>query len=423
MEEGGQKGMARSIAMLHYASPPVVGGVEATIAAHAAVMAADGHRVRVIAGRGGTLPAGVEVCIEPDLDSRGEEVERVARELAVGAAGPAFESLVDRIVDRLTQALIGIDVAIVHNVLTMHRNLAFTAALYRLHSMGLAPRLLAWCHNVAWLDPLYRPELLDGNPWKLLRIPWPGVRYVVVSRDLRGALARLLALPPEQLAIVTPGVDLAAFLKLERDTIALIERLDLLNADPLLLLPAPITHQKNVEQAIDIVGALRRRGLRPRLLVTGPPGPHNPANAAYMAYLQTLRRETGAADGVQFLYELYVDEAGRPRHISDALLADLYKLADGLLFPSRHEGFGMPLIEAGLAGIPIFCSDIPPFRESAGDAALRFHPEALPDEVAGRIAAALRADQRAALRRRVRIDYTWESIYRRAIVPLLEASK
>ena len=79
----------------------------------------------------------------------------------------------------------------------------------------------------------------------------------------------------------------------------------------------------------------------------------------------------------------------------------------------------LPLLEAGLAGIPIFCSDIPPFHETGGDAALYFDPDAAPDAVAKRIADALDADPRTALRRNVRLNYTWEAIYERVIEPML----
>jgi glycosyltransferase involved in cell wall biosynthesis len=413
---------------LHYAGPPTVGGVEATMAAHARLLARAGHRVRVVAGSAGDMGPGVEVFADPLLGSRGDEVERVARELAAGAAGaggPAFESLVARIGERLAVALAGVDVAMVHNVMSLHKNLAFTAALRRWYDAGAehtqGVRLLAWCHDFAWLDPLYAPELHDGAPWDLLRSAWPGVRYVVVSEDRRAMLAGLLGLPEREVAVVTPGVDLAAFLKLEPATAELVERLGLLAADPLLLLPARITRRKNIEGALALVGALARQGLRPRLVVTGPPGPHNPSNAAYLEQLKQARRAHAAEDSVVFLYEVFADPAGRPQPVTDAMLADLFKLADGLLMPSRAEGFGIPLIEAGLAGIPIFCSDIAPFRESAGDAALRFDVDAPPDDTAARIAAALRADARAAFRRRVRLEYTWEAIYRREIAPLLEA--
>jgi mannosylglucosylglycerate synthase len=411
--------MALSIAILHYAAPPTVGGVETTIAAHARVMSAAGHRVRVIAGRAGPLPA-AEVLVEPELSSRGEEVERVAAELAAGVVSDAFESLTARIADRLSQALAGVDVAIVHNVLTLHRNLPFTAALHRLQSAGLAPRMLAWCHNLAWADPLLIPEQHEGYPWKLLRTAWPGVRYVVVSNDQRAVAARMLGVPVEWISVVTPGVDLAGFLKLEQETLGILDRFALLRADPLLLLPTRVTRHKNIEQAVAIVGALKKLRARPRLIVTGPPGAPGPATTAYLGYLKTLQRETGAGDSVIFLHEAIRDAQNDPLPISDSLLSDLYRLADGLLFPSRYESFGIPILEAGLAGIPIFCSDIAPFRETAGDAAIRFHPEAPPEEVARRIIAVLGEDRRIALRRRVRLDYTWDAIYRRSIVPLLQ---
>lgn len=412
--------MSLSIAILHYATPPVVGGVETTVAAHAHVMREAGHQVRIIAGRGGPLPD-IEVLVEPTFSSRTEEGARIAQELASGHISDDFEARVAQIADRLSQALAGVDLLIAHNILTLHRNLPLTAALHRLHSAGLTPRMLAWCHNVAWLDPLLTGELHEGYPWKLLRTAWPDVRYVVVSNAMRLAVSRLLGIPGEWISVVTPGVDLESFLKLEPETMALIRRFDMLRADPLLLLPARLTHSKNIEQAVSITGALRRMRARPRLLVTGPPGPPGPATTAYIAYLKTLQRETGAGESVIFLHEHAPRIQGEAVPLSESQLADLYKLADGLLFPSRYESFGIPLLEAALVGIPIFASDIPTFREITDDAALRFHPEAPSEEIAQRILLALQNDRRIALRRRIRLDFSWEAIYRRSIAPLLNS--
>lgn len=411
--------MIQTVAILHYAGPPGIGGVEVTMAAHARVLASDGYTVRLISGHSQLDWPSVAVLNQPDLGSRGERVAQVNRELAEGIVSPAFEGLAGELTDWLAEALAGTDCAIVHNVLTLHKNLAFTAALHRLHQDGRAPRLLAWCHDFAWRDPLYQPELHAGYPWDLLRTAWPGVRYVAVSQDRRTLLADMLGVAPPQIAIVTPGVDLAAQLKLEPATADLAARLGLADAEPLLLLPARITRRKNIELAIAIVGALRAEMPGVRLVVTGPPGPHNPANAAYLAQLQELRAASGAGDAIIFLYEQFTDEQARPRPVTDAMLADFYRLADGLLFPSAYEGFGIPVLEAGLAGIPIFCSDIAPFRETAGAAALYFSLQEPPDTIAARIAGALRADMRVALRQRVRRAYTWAAIYRHAMVPLL----
>jgi glycosyltransferase involved in cell wall biosynthesis len=51
---------------------------------------------------------------------------------------------------------------------------------------------------------------------------------------------------------------------------------------------------------------------------------------------------------------------------SDSDIDFLYKNAAGLLFLSKGEGFGLPLVEAANHGIPIVCSDIPVLHEIAG---------------------------------------------------------
>jgi mannosylglucosylglycerate synthase len=407
------------IAILHYAGPPGIGGVEATIAAHAALLADDGYAVRVVAGTGAATDERVAVRIEPLLGSRDPRIAGANTELARGIVSPAFYDLVSEIEGVLAGALDGCAVAIVHNVHTLHKNLALTAALHRLHTAGRAPRLLAWAHDFAWRDPLYLPELHGGWPWNLLREAWPGVRYVAVSHDRRAMLAELLGIPIEQLAVVPPGVDVARLLKLEPETAAIVQKHDLLDADPLLVLPARITRRKNIELAVRIVAALRDEGSAPTLVVTGPPGPHNPTNAAYLADLETLRSTLDAR--VLFLYqESSGGETPTPSYpVTDAHIADWLSLADGLLFPSRSEGFGMPVIEAALRGVPIFCADIPPFREIVGDRALVFALDEPPSAIAARIAAALRDDARYALRREVRVRYTWQAIYHHAIKPLL----
>lgn len=62
----------------------------------------------------------------------------------------------------------------------------------------------------------------------------------------------------------------------------------------------------------------------------------------------------------------------------------LYKLARAMVFPSKFEGGGLPVVEAFLAGIPVACSNIGPLQEQAGDAAVTFDPDS-PVEIAGAI--------------------------------------
>jgi glycosyltransferase involved in cell wall biosynthesis len=57
-------------------------------------------------------------------------------------------------------------------------------------------------------------------------------------------------------------------------------------------------------------------------------------------------------------------------YVSDELLNALYQQAAGVWFPSRYEGFGMPVIEAMVAGAPVVASNIASIPEVAGDAAV-----------------------------------------------------
>lgn len=65
-----------------------------------------------------------------------------------------------------------------------------------------------------------------------------------------------------------------------------------------------------------------------------------------------------------------------------------YNASDLLVFPSVHEGFGLPLLEAMKCDLPVACSDIEVFHEVAGDAALYFNPYDAVD-IAGKIAFSL----------------------------------
>jgi glycosyltransferase involved in cell wall biosynthesis len=73
------------------------------------------------------------------------------------------------------------------------------------------------------------------------------------------------------------------------------------------------------------------------------------------------------------------DRVAQVPDASDELLEALYNRAVALLYPSRFEGFGWPVIEAQACGCPVVCSNSGPLPEAAGDAGL-FHD---PDDEAG----------------------------------------
>ncbi len=54
-------------------------------------------------------------------------------------------------------------------------------------------------------------------------------------------------------------------------------------------------------------------------------------------------------------------------YVADENIGPLLSGAQAFVFPSRFEGFGMPILEAMASGIPVVCSDLPVFREIAAD--------------------------------------------------------
>jgi len=60
--------------------------------------------------------------------------------------------------------------------------------------------------------------------------------------------------------------------------------------------------------------------------------------------------------------------------VPDATLAILYRLARVFVFPSLHEGFGLPPLEAMASGTPVITSNVSSLPEVAGDAAMLIDP-------------------------------------------------
>ena len=97
-------------------------------------------------------------------------------------------------------------------------------------------------------------------------------------------------------------------------------------------------------------------------------------------------------------------------HVDDATLAGLYRHASVLAFPSLYEGFGIPLLDAMVNGVPALVSDRGALPELAGDAALAVDVESTDAIAAGlrRLLseAALRGRISSAGRRRAK-GFSW----------------
>jgi glycosyltransferase involved in cell wall biosynthesis len=97
----------------------------------------------------------------------------------------------------------------------------------------------------------------------------------------------------------------------------------------------------------------------------------------YRKDLDSLAQQLGVRDQLHFLGFVRPDE-----------LQAIYRTATAMVFPSRFEGFGLPILEAFFVRLPVLCARATVLPEVAGEAALYFDPDS-PEELADRMRSAL----------------------------------
>ena len=363
-----------NIALVHYTAAPVIGGVERVMEEHARLFARHGHRVTVLCLRGGG-PDAVRLPDDPSADAQAAALRPVLA----------------------TQ-----DVVFLHNVLTMPFHPGLTEALWRLADELPRVRFVAWVHDVAACNSDY-----PGTA-PIFSRAHPRCGYVAVSSLRARQFAEVTGSPADRCAVVPNGIDPARVLGLPENVAALAWRQDLLDGRILLLHPTRLVRRKNVEMSIAVGREFVQRGTPAAVLVTAAEDPHN---ADARALGEKLHGECAQDGSVIFVGDHFA--------VGDGELAALYRLADALLFPSRSEGFGLPLLEAALHRLPVFCSDIGPLRERLRETAVFFPADAAPARVATLIADSLAASPAFRERGRVLRECSWSAIYRRHLAALL----
>jgi glycosyltransferase involved in cell wall biosynthesis len=189
-------------------------------------------------------------------------------------------------------------------------------------------------------------------------------RIIAVSAAGKEEIVAGLGVEAEQIDVVPNGVRPAPSVPAtegERERYSLDDR-------PIVLSVATNLPHKNLPTLIDAL-ALIAAERRPVLVMAG----HGTNDGA----LQARATVAGVGEDVRMLGGVSTEE-----------LDSLYALADCLVLPTLHEGFGLPVLEAMARSVPVLCSDIPALREVAGSAALYFDPRA-PAEIAARVREAL----------------------------------
>jgi mannosylglucosylglycerate synthase len=390
------------IAIVHYTSWPVIGGVESVIRQHAQLMARHGHEVAIVCGEGVAFDQQVQILILRELNSQTPLVRAAQEEAYNGRPGQAYFRLLETLQKQLGPLFSKFDHLVVHNMFTMPFNLAATQALSALAGPGR--KTIAWTHDLAASNPDYK--IPPYRAFDLLRERQPGVRYVTVS-EARAAEFRAL-MHAEADAIVPNGLDYAATCALTPEVANLVR--DDLATSVILFYPTRILARKNIAFALQIVGALRDIGMPVRFLVSGAPDSHNRSSTEHFAGLKRLSADLQIQGLISWVNELF--------SVDERQLHSLYMVADAMLFTSRQEGFGLPLLEAAAHRLPVFCTNIEPLKSIALSGTLLFDLRDAPRMVAERIRDALAEDAIFKRKKQLLRDYSAARLYLDKIEPI-----
>ncbi|HYP15289.1 MAG TPA: glycosyltransferase family 1 protein [Bryobacteraceae bacterium] len=257
-----------------------------------------------------------------------------------------------------------------------------------------APAMQA-CPNVTVFHDLQHkrhPEnfrRLDLAAWKLFL--WAAARrssmLIADSEATKSDLVRYYSLPEDRVRVVPLGVE-PEFHRIATDRGT---------PEPILLCASTLHPHKNLERLITAFDEFSREAPEYRLVITGLRGFHTEP-------IEKLVGSIASRDRVLLTGWIPREE-----------VYSYFRRATAFFYPSTFEGFGLPVVEAMAAGLPLACSAIEPLLSITGDAALHFDPSDTPAIVAAmrRLSSdeAVRTQLKAAGSKRAQ-QFTWEACAR-----------
>lgn len=216
-------------------------------------------------------------------------------------------------------------------------------------SIVIALDFAYWSMRSSWRDELSARLLFFLHKRALRRADV----VVAISEETKQSVIRLFGVPAERITVVyLSHVPLGE------------KKVSLPIPDNFFLFAGVLKERKNVAGIINAFSLFAKTNKTHELLIAGK------QDGAYAESLRQLARTLGVEKRVRFV-----------GYVTNAQLAYLYTKAQAFVFPSFIEGFGMPVLEAMSAGLPVITSSQGALAEVAGDAALLVDPR-YPEDIA-----------------------------------------
>jgi glycosyltransferase involved in cell wall biosynthesis len=198
-------------------------------------------------------------------------------------------------------------------------------------------------------------EFLQRDVW--YRVFCEQAAYVCVQTEWTKAdLVKSYNLPPDKIAVIPWGVAIDPGTSTSTTATSVVDKYKL--PQTFFFYPAVTWPHKNHLIILNALKILRdEKGLRPTLVCTG-------SITEFHKTLEQAAKGNGLTQQVRYLGFIPAED-----------LQGLYEAASAMVYPSRFEGFGLPILEAYQAGTPVLCSGSSVLPEVAQDGALYFDPD------------------------------------------------
>lgn len=187
-------------------------------------------------------------------------------------------------------------------------------------------------------------------------------RIVAISKSTKNDVVRRCKISPSRVEVIPPSCDRSVFYPRSGTEIATVNSRYKLSKPYFLNTSSVWWYRKNLINLIDAFARFNEPDRLYDLVITGQPGD---------LHLQMLEKidELGIQENVRLLAKVAADD-----------IPVLMSGATALVFPSLHEGFGMPIIEAMSCETPVITSNNSAMPEAGGDAAILVDPYSV-DEI------------------------------------------
>lgn len=229
-------------------------------------------------------------------------------------------------------------------------------------------KVVTTLHDVGFerMPKLYRSSELNYHRYSARLAVRAASRILTVSEFSKREICEVYGVDPARVIVTPNAVDATMYHPnvSEEAKTAVLEKYRL--SKPFFLYVGRLEEKKNlvnILHAFSIFKGWRGVGDPVRLLLAGSPG---------FGY-ERIQAEIDARKLTPHLL--------MPGYVPEADLPALYASADALIFPTRYEGFGIPIVQAQAVGTPVLTSDSASMPEVGGRGALYVKAEE-PDDIA-----------------------------------------